>query len=80
MTRSLAVLEFSLPGATPDQVPVAEQGTNMPGWNASTAYLRVLHSAMSVKGWHGGELSLSVANDAEPLPRRPLDLGVGRWR
>lgn len=52
-----------------------------PAWNSSTMCLSVLHRAMTAQGWQTGQLDISVSDgDGGPLPRRPLDLGVGWWR
>jgi hypothetical protein len=78
--RSLAVLEFSLRAATPPAMPAAAPGTSGPSWNTSTMCLHMLHHTMSANGWGQAERRLPLADDAGPLPRRPLDLGVGLWR
>lgn len=60
------------------------QGADRPeaSWNTSTTMLYTLRSGLRAQGWATGttaELPVSDAS-ATPLPRRPLDLGVGWWR
>ena len=50
-------------------------------WNSSTMCLRTLHRHMLAEGWAGTAVELPLcAGEATRLPRRPPDLGVGRWR
>lgn len=51
-------------------------------WNASTTVVKTLQRRMRKQGWQGGQATEipCYEGEAEPLPRRPLDLGVGLWR
>lgn len=69
--------------ADPAAAPYAALAVNGSiSWNASTTVIRTIHRRMHRQGWKDGQAPEIPCHqdEVEPLPTRPLDLGVGLWR
>lgn len=92
MTRPLAVLDLYIVGneitdAVFNPVVSAEVAVSVdgqrPAWDDSTMCIQIIHDRLAAQRREGGfvlEISCMATEGMEPLPKRPLDLGVGRWR
>lgn len=64
-----------------DSVVTVNTGGDQPTWNSSTTCIETIHRRMSTQDWNHWHLEIPLFDgEVGELPRRPLDLGVGRWR
>jgi len=64
-----------------DRAVAAAIGGECPSWNASTMCVQVLQRWMSAQGWENKRPEpIRFEGLVDELPKRPLDVGVMRWR